>query len=346
MTGGLRSSLSVFPKRLSIYPKSLRVFPTRQAEQPEWTAVPETLIGGGFEPITIMLSGRRGWGKTTLLTALGAFFGRNYRAQGLSVKIGANYNTTVADPNYRDPYLLNEIVGFAPWAKDMLVLVDEAATAFNRRKWQSNDTTNFSTFLQQIRKRDIEMAFTTQFPWFLDDQMLMNVDLYASVHMWPRKGPYKGRFVDVSIWDWHGQWTGYRTKTRIPPNGPPTWRRRFHNVNTMFGRFNTKEVIAQMWASDGARDQIVGQYWDLNKESLEDLELATPDIEPPKTIDEYLMQQGPSFVIRRALAGAKPFDRRIKTIGDLTERIQAIGYWNIVHDGSVTSAVAKSEVQE
>ena len=305
----------------------LVVFPDEQEDEPHFLLTPETLVGNGpFDPLTIILAGRRGRGKTAALTYIGNLFRQSYAYHGLDVHIAANYNTDVAHDGWADPFILDEIILFPPWADNILILVDEAAAYFPRRRSLARAHLDFSTFLQQIRKRDIEMVFTTQFPGMLDDQMLINIDLYCMVDMWPRSGWNAGKYVDVKIWDWHGQFTGSFSRPKIPPEGPPTWRRRFHNVNQIFGHYNTKEVIGRLWASGDSRADVAEQYWDLDV-----AEQAPPPqlVAPPGSLLEYVMNTPTTFIIERFTDGAKAFDETIRTHADLERRLEGFGLWDI-----------------
>ncbi len=303
---------------------------------------PETLqswTGDSFDPLTLMLAGRRGRGKTASLTFIGGFFQAHYAAKRQNVTIAANFNTDVASEGWADPMIVDYINGFPPDANDMFVMVDEAASYFPRRRSLARTNVDFSTFLQQIRKRNIEMAFTTQFPGMLDDQMLINIDLYALVNMWPSSGWNKGRYVDVYIWDWHGQFTGSFTRPRIPPDGPPTWRRRFHNVNQVFGHYNTYEVIGAIWSHN--RDTIAGQYWDVEEPEEGVAPTKSPMFVAPATLLEFLLGLGHSFIIGRYLIDAMGFDDTIATIGDFRQRIKDLGFWDFVMDGRTDMAMLK-----
>ena len=313
-----------------------------KAAKPAAVVTPDTLWpfhGDGFDPLTLMLAGRRGMGKTATLTFIAGFFEAHYKAQNRDVKIASNFNCDYASDGWSDPMIVDYINGFPPDARDMLVLVDEAAAYFPRRRSLARTNVDFSTFLQQIRKRGIEMAFTTQFPGMLDDQMLINIDLYSLVSMWPRSGPSKGRYVDIYVWDWHGQFTGQFTRPRIPPDGPPTWRRRFHNVNrAAFGHYNTYEVIGAIWSHN--RDSIAAQYWDVVEPDGTESTAPEPVIVPATLLD-FLLSLGNSFIVGRFVADAGGFDATVHTIGDFKQRINDLGYHDIVRDGGMELAVLK-----
>ncbi len=296
------------------------------------------IFRNSFDPLTMILSGRRGRGKTAALTFIGAFMDAHYKSKGLDIKIAANYNTEVATEGLANPFIIDEINQFPPWANDMLILIDEAAAYFPRRRALARIHLDFSTFLQQIRKRDIELIFTTQFPAMLDDQMLVNIDLYAIASMWPRSGWNAGRYVDLYVWDWHGQFTGHFVPATIPPKGKPFLHKRLLNVNRIFGKYNTKEVIGAVW--NDSRESIAAQYWD--REDPEEMDRPAPVVVvAPTTLADYLVTLGQSFIVGRYLAAARGFDDTIATIGDFEQRIKDTGLFEMITEGGMKIAVSK-----
>jgi hypothetical protein len=330
-----RPKLTVYPPSLSVK-QAVVVYPGQSEQSFEIT--PETLIGNDqFDPITVMLAGRRGRGKTAALTFLGQIFRDAYELHNVDAKVAANYNTTVANlgpehnpSQYCNPYIVDDMMGFPPWADRLLVLIDEAAALFPRRRSTARVNVDFSTFMQQIRKRDVEVAFTTQFPGMLDDQLLVNIDLYCTVNMWPRHGWNAGKYIDIMIWDWHGQFTGRFTKPRIPPDGPPTWRRRLHNANKIFGQYNTKEVIGPLWATDHQRESMARQHWAEGQIGEPGMVVIDPPDEVATNLAEFILTlQERSFNIDRILTDAQAFDPKIRNVKDLAERIDVFGLWDI-----------------
>ncbi len=326
--------------RFDVYPKALTtahefsVYPSATHGEARGPLIitPEAAIAyHRFDPVTLMLSGRRGRGKTAALTYLGRFFGDIYRRQGSDVRIASNYNTTVADPDLRRQDIMDDILSFPPWATKMLVLVDEIAAYYPSRKAMATRNVDASTFLQQIRKRDIEMIFTTQFPGMLDQQMLVNIDLYVVVNMWPREGWNAGKYCDLKIWDWHGQWAGEPVQPRIPPQGPPTWFRRMHNVNRIFGMYNTKEVIGRAWADFEERATIDAQHWGGEAAAAElavmEAQAASLAASPePTTLSEYVTGLGPSFNVAHEYTGARAFSDEIENVKDWERFLELMGF--------------------
>lgn len=348
MVTAYKNKIKVYPPAL-VVKQPLIIYPGQSEEQ--FSITPETLIGNDkFEPITIMLAGRRGRGKTAALTFLGKLFREAYAIHGVNAKVAANYNTTVAhlgppdNPSlYNNPYIIEDIMSFPKWADNLFVLVDEAAALFPRRRSTARINVDFSTFMQQIRKRDTEVAFTTQFPGMLDDQLLINIDLFIQCNMWPRSGRDAGRYIDLLIWDWHGQWTGIYTRPRIPPDGPPSWRRRFFNANLVFGQYNTKEVIGRLWATDSDRQSIGHQFW-ATGEPVEGPSIPEEPQPLPENIGDFLQSlQGKSFAIDRMLESAQAFDESLKNRQDFISALEVFGLWDIMREGKNWLAIAKAE---
>ena len=325
-------------KRMQVYPQGIRsripvrVYPD-SGDNERFTITADNLVGfGKFEPITVMLAGRRGHGKTSVMTAIGQLFSWAYAQHGVKVNIAANYNTDIATPGFASPDILYDIMEYPEWADDMLVLIDEVATAFPRRRSTARINLDFSTFMQQIRKRNTELIFTTQFPGMLDDQLLINIDLYCQVNMWPKGGTAPFTNVTIAIWDWHGQWNGKFSRPRIPPDGPPSNMITFYNVHKIFGHYNTNEVIAPMWSRAAQRDKIARQSW-----TEEEREAETAAVVPQAAATDlrsHLLTLPAAFNVAREVEGAQKFDESIKNQKDLVEAIEATGDWTIDTNGS------------
>lgn len=333
--------------RLQVYPQSLggrrplQVYPDSSTEE-RFQITPQTLVGHGkFEPLTIMLAGRRGHGKTLSMTAIGHLFKQAYERHNVNVNIAANYNTSVATEGLRpdgdrwaSPYLLEDLMEFPVWADELLVLIDEAATAFPRRRSNARINLDFSTFLQMIRKRNIELLFTTQFPGMLDDQLLINIDLYCMVNAWPKPGTAPFTNVTIAIWDWHGQFSGRFTRPRIPPDGPPTWRRTLYNVHTAYDLYNTKEVIGRLWGTGQQREEMAGQYWGKTEKDEAQEAPVLVQAAAPTDLRSFLHSLGQTFNLQRIVPDARGFDNTVTNQKELIERIEAFGDWEILTQNS------------
>ena len=152
----------------------------------------EVPVSGNFYPVIAMFWGRRGQGKTLSMTTVGAMMLQRYLRWGTKSsaanpdghKICANYHVSFAD--FYNPMLVDMLVDFPPWAHDMTCLVDEILAYFPNRRSLARGNLNFGTFLQQIRKRHIELLFTTQFPQNMDKIMVEQVDLFIRSEIFNR----------------------------------------------------------------------------------------------------------------------------------------------------------------
>ena len=115
-----------------------------------------------FEPLVVMLYGRRGAGKTATMTALGAWFQQQFQKSGTPVHIAANYKVDFA--RYCSPYLIDELGDFPEWGQRLVVLIDEISAYTASERSTSRATLDIGVFLTQVRKRDVEIIFCTQFP--------------------------------------------------------------------------------------------------------------------------------------------------------------------------------------
>ena len=213
-----------------------------------------------FVPTCILLLGRRGEGKTLTMTAIGYFMHRAYFRAGRRRRVMANYQVNFAD--YLDPRLIDWLNNYPPAGHDALCLVDEISAYAPGRRSLARVNVDLAEFLRQIRKRRIEFIFTTQFPQVLDQQILMQIDLFVQVHL--RHGgcgaPLHRYCVDLTVYDWWGQWTGNMMLRRWPPTPMESdWELTLHNCHNVFDQFNSNEVVAPIWSK--SRDAIVHEVW-------------------------------------------------------------------------------------
>ena len=224
--------------------------------------------GRHFQPIVVMLYGRRGAGKTATMTALGAWFQQHYKNTGTPVHIAANYKVDFA--RYCSPYLIDELGDFPEWGQRLIVLIDEISTYTASERATSRATLDIGIFLTQVRKRDVEIIFCTQFPQEISRRVLRQVDIFIEVEQYNWNKDSK-----LYCHDYWGQWTGGWSRKPWPPTKEEAdWELDVYNVDKIWNLYNTKEVIAPVWSEQ--RDGIIGQNWgeyEIVDES--DTELAT-----------------------------------------------------------------------
>ena len=308
----------------------------------------EVPISGSFYPIIAMFWGRRGQGKTLSMTTLGAMMLHRYLRAGVKSsaanpnghKICANYHVSFAD--FYNPMLVDMLVDFPPWAHDMTVMIDEILAYFPNRRSLARGNLNFGTFLQQIRKRHIELLFTTQFPQNMDKIMVEQVDLFIRPELFNR-----GNSVRLIIHDWWGQFTGNMISKKWPPiHEPPDWIIPVHGIKNVYGAYPTDEVVAPMWS--GNRNTIIkGQWTDEEIDSqrtnppgdgggaLEGAEVAPTSPEEERavrSVEDLVLKQGAMFHIDDIVDKAKVLDRTIRKTADMHRILNQMGY-TIIRDG-------------
>ena len=250
--------------RSLIYPdRDIEYVPAVKSRSSEFF-LPESLpYRQRFQPIVVMFYGRRGQGKTLGMTSSALCMKKRYAQQRDPFKVAANYEVAFAE--YKDPRLVDELIKFPEEAKNMIVLIDEAGASFHNRKSMRGASVDFSTFLQQIRKRSIEVCFTVQYPQIVDYNVLLQVDLFIECEK-----EHEARSVHFYIHDWWGNWTGKRWRKPWPPMpGSHDFERTLHNTNRVWGQYNSWEVVAPMWSKE--RDNIIARQWekDVPQEAVE-----------------------------------------------------------------------------
>ena len=226
-------------------------------------------IGKGHN-LCILLMGRRGDGKTALETAMLNRMLQKYRSQYYSARLYANYPVSFFRKNangkpidYYSPYLVEEISTFPPWFRRGYMAIDEFQSMASSRRSMSKTNVNLSAFLTQIRHRQIECIFTTQFPQVLDYQALLQVDLFVRVRTlmsYPanREGKRFPKVQELEIYDYWGQWTGLDHRKRWPPTIEDVDATRRILLPQWIGdTYDTDEIIASSYWNDGVRERVI-----------------------------------------------------------------------------------------
>jgi hypothetical protein len=269
-----------------------------------------------FEPLVVMLYGRRGAGKTATMTALGAWFQQQYQKSGTPVHIAANYKVDFA--RYCSPYLIDELGDFPEWGERLVVLIDEISAYTASERSTSRATLDIGVFLTQVRKRDVEIIFCTQFPQEISRRVLRQVDIFIEVE---QTADNKDSLLYCH--DYWGQWTGGWSRKPWPPTKEEAdWKIRVYGVNAIWNRYDTKEVIAPVWSDQ--REQIIGQHWSDVLSEVESDEISTlPEQTGPPTheLEEHLRLQearrndatAPFVFVDRELTQAKRYFPEMNT---------------------------------
>lgn len=284
----------------------------------------EARTTGSFRPLCIIFTGRRGQGKTLGMTCLAGFQWLRYRINHLPFQVCTNYKVDFAEVN--DPYLIDRLIEYPEWAWRKLVLIDEVAAAFPSRRSMTHSNVLFSNFLTQIRKRAIEVMFTTQFPQVLDTQVLLQIDLVMECEIVGR--PPKA--INIFVYDFWGQWTGRNWTKRFPPEwGTHDWEIGLTGVDGVFPYFETAEVIAPM--ASKRRDQMIQRegWIDPAKVQLNrfgDLELPEEQPREPATVEELVSSLPEQFKVDQVLRRAQQLDPSIKGRRHLVLLLRQMGY--------------------
>ena len=283
MTTSVRGSGVVTPPKTHTLhqPGSSPFGPMTQSNAANVLIPGEVRGGRTFDPLCVMMYGRRGAGKTATMTALGLWFQQQYERTGTRAYIAANYHVDFA--RYCSPYLLDELSEFPEWGKDAVVLVDEISAYAASERSTSRATVDLGILLTQVRKRNIEMIFCTQFPQEISRRVLRQVDLFIEVE---QTSDHRSSYLYVH--DYWGQFTNDISRKPWPPmRYECDWSLQMPNVSEIWNRYDTKEVIAPAWST--AREDIISEGWS------DVLAANEPDPEeevlPELTLEQYLDSQ-------------------------------------------------------
>ncbi|MGE4582722.1 MAG: zonular occludens toxin domain-containing protein [Synechococcus sp.] len=222
-----------------------------------------------FQPIVTFFFGRRGQGKTLAMTTLAYMMAERYKKAGLhNHQVLTNYATSFSTFT---PYLIDEMIQFPAWLKDGAVCIDEVQSAFPSARAMSSINVLFTNMLTQLRKRKLEISFTTQFPQMISYGVLTQVDLFVLCEK-----VAGGRAIKLYIFDHWGQWTGKTWKKNFPqPKSEADQIITLHNTDKMWGAYNTEEVVASFQSEH--REQIIEDQYDFSANE--------PEIEKPTAQD-------------------------------------------------------------
>ena len=284
-----------------------------------------------FEPITAMIIGRRGRGKTLFQTGLQAIQKARYKKDNLRFKVASNYWTEFADILHPDLVTwLNEDGFYDPAAQYLYVCIDEAGSQFSNRRALSKQNVDFMQTLTQIRKLNDEMIFTTQFPQWIDLPVLYQVDLFILAEATERDMYGMPSSIDASVFDWWGQWTGNTKRKMWPPQMEDVdWEFTLHNTNSLRGKYDDKQVIPPPWAKN--KNQIVRKQW--GDRDMTDLGIGFEvnehaatimSLKAPGSLEELLEQQQTDISINALVQAAKRVDPYLKNAYDLRKKMESI----------------------
>jgi hypothetical protein len=344
----------------------------------EITSADDAHFGGFAGNTAIMLMGRRGNGKTLLEDALADQTIRSYETRGYPGRVFTNLNmsflrmvaddgTVLTSKEARDsgvhaksldiysPYLIEDVQEFPDWFRNGYVVGDEVQTMASGRRSMSKANVNLSQFLTQMRHRDIDAIFTTQFPQVIDYQLLLQVDLFVKVHI-VRRRPYPPYFpwiLEIEIWDWWGQLTGKDWRKTWPPTREDIdGRRRIIIPERLMGTYSTKQIIASVYWDKSVRERVnideelaLGGHaeWmqdtvEDEREQVRDEQIATaaeqaqdayqedPSVRFADGIETWAGRMGKSVNVNAVLVTAQIIDPSIRDAFALAEVFKSLGY--------------------
>lgn len=216
-----------------------------------------------FMPMSILVMGRRGKGKSLTMHWWGGFQKKRYQQFGLACtsscpphctrhyRVAANFWTDYAD--IINPNLVEDLATFPAWGYKIFALIDEIGAQASNRMSMNRGNIDIGNFLTQIRKRDCECMFTTQNPQWTEKMVVYQVDLFFEADLDRTRD-----LITVYVWDWWGHWTGRRYRKYWPPEiSQSDWELTILNASAHFQTYDTKMVVPPRWAKN--KEQIIMQ---------------------------------------------------------------------------------------
>jgi hypothetical protein len=263
-----------------------RLFGRRESsELQEWIPGQSARFGYGNH-LVALFTGIRGTGKTALMTALLARQKEAYRRRGYNGKLFANYEVKFFDKSrdYWSPWFMEEMATFPPYFAHGIAAIDEAQGVILGRRSMSKTNVNMSAFLTQMRHRDIEMMFTTQFPQVLDYQALIQTNLFIKLRTIQRQkgGPFAGFpiLIQMQISDYWGQFTGKDWRKPWPIQRQDVDVIRMIRLDPIIGSmYDTNEIIASAYWSEGVRERVIEEESDKHEVDMDWLNTLRPAVQ-------------------------------------------------------------------
>ena len=133
----------------------------------------------------------------------------------------------------------------------MVVGIDEIATYVPAARAMSKVTLELGTWLQQIRKRRIEIFMATQFPQDITRTVLRQVDYFME------PDPIlEGRHVQLYFYDIWGQYSGDYSYKKWPPTREDSFNEKvLPFTNRVFNMYDTNEIFQPIWMDTAERDK-------------------------------------------------------------------------------------------
>ena len=275
------------PKGLYTGPRlDISPFAPPEEESEDILSGVDARIGAGSN-LLAMLIGVRGEGKTALMSALLKRQQDAYIKRRFPGRLFANYEVKffrkASDGrmiDYWSPWLMDEISMFPPHLSGGLMAIDEVQGGAMGRRSMAGANINFSFFLTQIRHRDIEALFTTQFPQLIDYQVLIQTNLFIRVRTLARHRSGFPAQIRCQIFDYWGTFTGKDHRKQWPPQpGDVDAVRDFYLAPWLAGSYDTKEIITSQYWNQQVRERIIQSEHDRHGGDREWLEEMRPQVQ-------------------------------------------------------------------
>lgn len=214
---------------------------------------------GRSDPSAMMMIGRRGRGKTLLMTAFAADTKQRYQAYRYPGRIFSNYWIDDGICDRYDPFILDLLADpdYDRVIRNGTICLDEIQSAASSRRSMSKGNVFLSQYLTQMRKNRLAVMYTTQFPQVIDYQVLLQTDYFVRCEA--LENGY-GNIIGVLafVFDWWGADTGkdYR-KSWPPPKEQADWIWPFFGVQQMFGRYDTDQRSPSAYLDDDVRARMI-----------------------------------------------------------------------------------------
>ncbi len=205
------------------------------------------------QPVVFGINGLRGAGKTAAMTLMTGVY-RMMCDQAGHGRIFSNYINRWA--HYYDPDMMEFAVqGYLPDGtpvEDGLLLLDEMQQGADRRRWMSKVNFTFTNdFIVQIRKRQLNLVWSTQMAHNIEVRLLEQSNLFIWVDRTPGSNIY-----NFSIYDYNGNYTLPR-KYKLPFNGfDATWRWRWEGVPDVYKAYRHEQQVASYYTLDYDQRQV------------------------------------------------------------------------------------------
>ncbi len=192
------------------------------------------------------------------MTLLGAIMREEYRRTRSGRRVFSNYINKEAD--YCDPDIL--IKAIDPYSgyniKNGLLLIDEIHLAAMGRRAMNRVNVNLSMALTQIRKANLQLAFTSNSPWLVDKNVNRSVNFFIE----PRRLGRGDTFL-YAVHDWQGAFT---FRPRRDRQWPPKFSEydfltAHHGVSWVYDRYFDMNFIHSAYHDPKARELIQRDEW-------------------------------------------------------------------------------------